>query len=156
VDGLTALTIYANEVTGAEDATLSDAVETLVNVYGFLGRKVKTGVLKLNSKFSSKVSILYTNDRGIGFIPSYFAIWVSNRTGLSRYSVLYAFYSSTPQYKATINLSTSSGSIGATASGSSKETIDSNMLYTSGVFIYFEGSANYALEATEYNWIAIE
>ena len=155
-DGLTALTTYANEVTGAEDATLSDAVETLVNGYGFLGRKVKTGVLKLNSKFSSKVSILYTDNRGIGFTPSCFAIWVVDRTGLSHYSVLYAFYSSTPQYKATINLSTASGGIGATASESAKETINSNLLYTSGNFIYFEGSANYALEATEYNWIAIE
>ena len=34
VDGLTALTTYANEVTGQEDETLSDAVETLVNKYG--------------------------------------------------------------------------------------------------------------------------
>lgn len=34
VDGLAALTTYANEVTGAEDTTLSDAVETLASKYG--------------------------------------------------------------------------------------------------------------------------
>ena len=34
VDGLTALTTYANEVTGQEDTTLSDAVETLASRYG--------------------------------------------------------------------------------------------------------------------------
>lgn len=34
VDGLTALTTYANEVTGQEDETLSDAVETLASKYG--------------------------------------------------------------------------------------------------------------------------
>jgi hypothetical protein len=34
VDGLTALTTYANEVTGQEDTTLSDAVETLASKYG--------------------------------------------------------------------------------------------------------------------------
>ncbi len=34
VDGLTALTAYANEVTGQEDETLSDAVETLASKYG--------------------------------------------------------------------------------------------------------------------------
>lgn len=34
VEGLTALTTYANEVTGASDTTLSDAVETLVVGYG--------------------------------------------------------------------------------------------------------------------------
>ena len=34
VDGLTALTTYANEVTGAEDETLSDAVESLVQGFG--------------------------------------------------------------------------------------------------------------------------
>ena len=33
-DGLTALTTYANEVTGQEDETLSDAVETLASKYG--------------------------------------------------------------------------------------------------------------------------
>ena len=33
-EGLTALTTYANEVTGAEDETLSDAVETLASEYG--------------------------------------------------------------------------------------------------------------------------
>lgn len=34
IDGLTALTTYANEVTGAQDETLSDAVETLASKYG--------------------------------------------------------------------------------------------------------------------------
>lgn len=34
VEGLTALTAYANEVTGASDTTLSDAVESLVAGYG--------------------------------------------------------------------------------------------------------------------------
>ncbi len=33
-EGLTALTTYANEVTGAEDETLSDAVESLADGYG--------------------------------------------------------------------------------------------------------------------------
>ena len=33
-EGLTALTTYANEVTGQEDTTLSDAVETLASKYG--------------------------------------------------------------------------------------------------------------------------
>lgn len=33
-DGINALTAYANEVTGASDTTLSDAVETLVAGYG--------------------------------------------------------------------------------------------------------------------------
>lgn len=33
-EGLTALTTYANEVTGQEDETLSDAVKTLVNGFG--------------------------------------------------------------------------------------------------------------------------
>lgn len=33
-DGLTALTTYANEVTGAQDSTLSDAVESLVQGFG--------------------------------------------------------------------------------------------------------------------------
>lgn len=33
-DGITALTTYANEVTGAEDETLSDAVESLADGYG--------------------------------------------------------------------------------------------------------------------------
>lgn len=33
-DSINALTIYANEVTGASDTTLSDAVHTLVNGYG--------------------------------------------------------------------------------------------------------------------------
>lgn len=33
-DGINALTAYANEVTGASDTTLSDAVESLVSGYG--------------------------------------------------------------------------------------------------------------------------
>ena len=33
-DSINALTAYANEVTGASDTTLSDAVHTLANGYG--------------------------------------------------------------------------------------------------------------------------
>ena len=36
-DSINALTAYANETTGAEDTTLSDAVHTLVNGYGGYG-----------------------------------------------------------------------------------------------------------------------
>ena len=41
-EGLTALTTYANEVTGQEDETLSDAVETLASGYG-VGANIAQG-----------------------------------------------------------------------------------------------------------------
>ena len=41
-DGINALTDYANEVTGASDTTLSDAVESLVAGYGVSSIKTST------------------------------------------------------------------------------------------------------------------
>lgn len=53
VEGITALTAYANEVTGASDTTLSDAVESLVAGYGGGSSPTTTAVINSDTKFIS-------------------------------------------------------------------------------------------------------
>lgn len=48
-DGINALTAYANEVTGASDTTLSDAVESLVAGYGVSSIKTSTLTIPANT-----------------------------------------------------------------------------------------------------------
>ena len=55
-DGINALTAYANEVTGASDTTLSDAVETLVAGYGG-----GSSGGSWEKKFSTEVNVSTTN-----------------------------------------------------------------------------------------------
>ena len=56
-DSINALTAYANETTGAEDTTLSDAVHTLVNGYGGYGATANAIKKKLEKERRSSAAM---------------------------------------------------------------------------------------------------
>ena len=71
-DGINALTTYANEVTGASDTTLSDAVESLVAGYGGSGSSSVqtvtgtiigdgTNILEIPCAFAPDIIYIYTD-----------------------------------------------------------------------------------------------
>ena len=61
-DAINALTTYANETTGASDATLSDAVATLVEGYGQGGGEVEEAEIKIVNflDYDARVAYSYT------------------------------------------------------------------------------------------------
>lgn len=70
-DAINALTRYANEVTGASDTTLSDAVGTLCAGYGQGGGSSESGVLTVDSA-TKNASFTF------GFTPTHFCMVAVN------------------------------------------------------------------------------
>lgn len=86
-DGINALTAYANEVTGASDTTLSDAVETLIAGFG----KGEGGAL-WKSVTLEEDYILSSN----GCIPQWIErLEIDELTDLDEYIYLYDFNGNT-------------------------------------------------------------
>lgn len=99
-DAITALTTYANTVTGASDTTLSDAVGTLAAGYGGGG-----GGLELLSSFTTSEQTL---DMQIDFDPSwanYDFILIDGVIGLTANDWIYFDFNSTSpsSYKGSAN-----------------------------------------------------
>jgi len=75
-DSINALTTYANEVTGASDTTLSDAVHTLASGYGGDGTSSWTKVAETNYQ----VSTTKTTATEIAiWVTGHSEIWTSNK-----------------------------------------------------------------------------
>ena len=66
-DGINALTAYANETTGAEDVTLSDAVGRLCEGYGGEGSPINMAVSQINYQPDSNNA--FTASNLLGEIP---------------------------------------------------------------------------------------
>lgn len=75
-DGINALTAYANEVTGASDTTLSDAVETLVAGYG--GGGASSSWTKV-AETSYQVSTTSTSTIDVATITCSQSIWTAEK-----------------------------------------------------------------------------
>ena len=75
-DGINALTAYANEVTGASDTTLSDAVESLVAGYG--GGEASSSWTKV-AETSYQVSTTSTSIINVATITCSQSIWTAEK-----------------------------------------------------------------------------
>ncbi len=93
-----ALTTYANEVTGASDTTLSDAVATLAEGYGQGGGSLPSVISKIDGgSFTLTSDTALSNkqiEHSLGTVPKGFAIWTNDAlsgTESIRYAVRIEF-----------------------------------------------------------------
>ena len=73
-----ALTAYANEVTGASDTTLSDAVESLADGYGGGGGSLPSSISVIDGgefTLASETTSTYHIEHSLGVVPKGFVIW---------------------------------------------------------------------------------
>ena len=96
-DGINALTAYANEVTGASDTTLSDAVESLVAGYGQGGGSTLWKTVTLTEDSSNDANpVTWFSDLGIDVQTDLENYWYicnfSNNTAANNYRCMYLMY----------------------------------------------------------------
>lgn len=160
--GITALTTYANEITGESDTTLSDAVRSLADGYGV---KVKAGTFTPSETYNTTGNRLIVSLANIGFTPTKFVLQLADLASVNatQYAVIESSYEkcgdgNTPYYlRKTVRYSNTSGTIGANISTTAWTTQTNYYLYNDSTNIYLRTTNTFVLLKDKvYRWIAYE
>lgn len=163
-DSINALTTYANEVTGASDTNLSDAVHTLANGYGGggSGLEYETGTYTAASNSNPTISfsnphntapavVIFVDSTGDAQITSNMGTVcvLGNIGAVVSGGVLYRGETTDGIYAALFR-----GSSTDTGGGGNRSPI-SNNLTASGFTPFFGATARTCQSGRTYKWIAI-
>lgn len=165
-DSINALTTYANEVTGASDTTLSDAVHTLASGYGGSGSglEYETGTytaaedgnpyISFTNSHTSAPSIIVLMDVS----TSYIGTKAGTQYGFFDYEKLFGTKlktSSTSQCDGAYQWARVGGSSASTSLGSVTLTNTTTQVTSSGFTPNFNSNVYKCKSGQTYKWIAI-
>ena len=157
----TAVTVTASElVSGSETKTangtydVTNLASLVVNVSGG-GSDVVTGTLNVASNVNTSTSTQITTTSAIGFTPTKFFFWKTERTATSNH-VHQATFTTLGSYYIRTMTRYSNNSLATSGNANNWTTQTAGYLYFNNNTIYFRSSSSYILSSGTWNWAAIK
>ena len=157
----TAVTVTASElVSGSETKTangtydVTNLASLVVNVSGG-SSDVVTGTLNVASNVNTSTSTQITTTSAIGFTPTKFFFWKTERTATSNH-VHQATFTTLGSYYIRTMTRYSNNSLATSGNANNWTTQTAGYLYFNNNTIYFRSSSSYILSSGTWNWVAIK
>ena len=157
----TAVTVTASElVSGSETKTangtydVTNLASLVVNVSGG-SSDVVTGTLNVASNVNTSTSTTIATTSTIGFTPTKFFFWKTERTATSNH-VHQATFTTLGSYYIRTMTRYSNNSLATSGNANNWTTQTAGYLYFNNNTIYFRSSSSYILSSGTWNWAAIK
>ena len=157
----TAVTVTASElVSGSETKTangtydVTNLASLVVNVSGG-SSDVVTGTLNVASNVNTSTSTTIATTSTIGFTPTKFFFWKTERTATSNH-VHQATFTTLGSYYIRTMTRYSNNSLATSGNANNWTTQTAGYLYFNNNTIYFRSSSSYILSSGTWNWVAIK